>query len=379
MKKFGKNKGHLKMFLYAPSSIDKSKPAPMVVVLHGCLQCAQSVAEQTGWNKLADENGFYLLYPQQRVTNNPQKCFKWYKANNIYKNSGENYSIKEMISFMKKNYSIDSSKVFIMGLSAGGAMTAIMMADYPETFNAGAIFAGLPYKIPANNNSPVVLPDGKERTPEEWGQFVRSQNPDFKGHYPRVIIYQGEEDKVVNKRNGIDLMQQWTNVHHISTTPMETIHGYVGIKDIERNVYRDKEKKDAVIFYKVNNLGHALLVEPGDCKYQGGKMKAFSENKNYNSALFTAYDFGLIPAPVITGKKMVGAMEKHVTFSVPLIENASYQWTFPSDCKVQKNDNSNSIILTWGTNSGCINVTETDASNCKRQYQTLFVSLNEGK
>ncbi|MCC6838098.1 MAG: hypothetical protein IT234_06135, partial [Bacteroidia bacterium] len=92
VKRFGKNKGHLKMFYYEPANIDKTKAQPMVVVLHGCLQCASSVAAQTGWNKLADEQGFYVLYPQQRFFNNPEKCFKWYKRKHTNKNRGENYS-----------------------------------------------------------------------------------------------------------------------------------------------------------------------------------------------------------------------------------------------------------------------------------------------
>ena len=120
-------------------------------------------------------------------------------------------------------------------------------------------------------------------------------------------------------------------------------------------------------------------MDPGNCKCQGGEKGIFSTTKNYNSTLFTAYDFGLIPTPLITGKKIVGAMEQNITYSVPLTANAKYDWTYPSDCKVVKNDNSNTITLNWGTTSGNINVTETDASNCKKQYQTIFVNLNEGK
>ncbi|MGZ4033500.1 MAG: extracellular catalytic domain type 1 short-chain-length polyhydroxyalkanoate depolymerase [Bacteroidia bacterium] len=376
---FGKNKGHLKMYLHTPPGGDKSKSAPLVVVLHGCLQCATIVQKQSGWSKLADDNGFYVLYPQQRGLNNPERCFKWYRRKHINKNSGENYSIKAMVDFMKTNYAIDSSKVFITGLSAGAAMSVVMMADYPETFNAGAIFAGAPYKVATSAIPAAMAFVGlRRKTPEKWGKLVLKQNPSYTGNYPRMIIYQGNNDWIVNKQNGVELMKQWTNIHNISTSPYETISGYAGVKDIERNAYGNRQKKDAVIFYKINKLNHALLVDPGKCKYQGGRRGFFSKDKNYNSSLFTAYDFGLIPAPIISGKKIVGAMEQHITYSVPATENSTYEWTFPADCKVVKNDNTNSIILNWGTSGGCINVTETNAS-CKKQYQTLFVSLNEGK
>ena len=378
VKHFGRNKGHLKMYVHTPPNLDKTKPAPMVVVLHGCLQCAGSVASQSGWNKLADENGFYVMYPQQRVINNPEKCFKWYRRRHINKNRGENASILKMVENMKSNYAIDASKVYITGLSAGAAMSVVMMVDYPDVFNAGAIFAGAPYKVGTNIvTAGMAFMGWIVKSPERWGKAVRKQNPDYAGTYPRMIIYQGNNDWIVNKRNGVELMKQWTNLHHISTEPSEIIPQYVNNVDIQRNVYRTPEKKDAVIFYKVNRLSHALLVDPGTYKYQGGRRGFFSKDKNYFSTLFTAYDFGLIPTPVIVGKTTVTAQEENITYIVPLSDKSTYEWSFPSDCKVAKDDKTNSITINWGSSSGCINVTETDASFCKKQYQTLFVNVSK--
>ncbi|MEO8760719.1 MAG: PHB depolymerase family esterase [Bacteroidia bacterium] len=375
VKHFGKNKGHLKMYLHTPPNIDKNKPAPMVVVLHGCLQCAGSAASQTGWNKLADENGFYVLYPQQRVINNPEKCFKWYRRRHIKKNHGENASILKMVENMKSDYNIDASKVYITGLSAGAAMSVVMMADYPEVFNAGAIFAGAPYKVGTNIVTASMAFFGWiSKSPERWGKAVRKQNPDYTGTYPRMIIYQGNNDWIVNKRNGVELMKQWTNVHHISTEPSEIINQYVNNVDIQRNVYRTADKKDAVIFYKVNRLSHALLVDPGTCPTQGGRRGFFSKDKNYFSTLFTAYDFGLIETPVIVGKTKITAQEQNITYTVPFKDKCTYSWTYPADCKVIKDDKTNAITLNWGSSSGCINVTETDLQGCQKQYQTLFVT-----
>ncbi len=376
IKHFGNNKGHLKMFVHTPLNINKTKPSPLVVVLHGCLQCAESAAQLSGWNKLADEYGFYVLYPQQRRINNPERCFKWYRSKHINKNSGENYSILQMVEYMKNNNSIDSQKVFITGLSAGAAMSVIMMADYPETFNSGAIFAGVPYKAAASLIPAVMVFAGwRIKSPEKWSKLIRAQNPDYKGEYPSMIIYQGSNDWIVNKRNGVELMKQWTSLYHISTQPSETITSFVNCKDIERNTYKSPEKKDAVIFYKVNKLSHALLIDPGECKTQGGKSGLFSKDKNYFSTLWTAYDFGLIPTPEIAGKVSAAPNQQNITFTVPLTANSTYRWTFPTDCTVVKNENTNSITINWGTASGCINVIETDSSNCRKQYKTLFVNL----
>lgn len=377
VKRFGKNKGHLKMFYYEPANIDKTKAQPMVVVLHGCLQCASTVATQTGWNKLADEQGFYVLYPQQRFFNNPEKCFKWYKRKHTNKNRGENYSIKKMVEYMQSHNKIDSSKVFITGLSAGAAMSVIMMADYPETFNAGAIFAGGAYKSGNGYVSAMMALLGwRVKSAEKWGNIVRKQNPGYNGNYPRMIIYQGNSDWVVNKRNGTELLKQWSNLHHIGIQPTEMINQYVNVKDIQRNAYASATNKEAIVFYKVNKLSHALLVDPGKCKYQGGKRGFFSKDKNYNSTLFTAYDFGLIKRPAINGPQIVKKEEKNIQFTVnPESNTSTLQWSYPSDCKVVKNDNSNTLILDWGSTPGNINVSEIDSQNCIKQYHTLSVRI----
>lgn len=375
---FGKNKGHLKMYLHTPPNIDKSKPAPMVVVLHGCLQCATRVQAQTGWSKIADEQGFYVLYPQQRRINNPERCFRWYKRKHTNKGRGENASIKKMVDHMKANYNIDSSRVFVTGLSAGAAMGVILMADYPETFNAGAIFAGGAYKVGNGSVSTMMAFLGwRRKTPEKWGNIVRKQNPTYQGDYPRMIIYQGKSDFVVNKQNGIEIMKQWTNLHHIDQVPSETIDGFVGVKDIHRLSYNTKLKKEAVVFYKVDKLSHALLVDPGKCKNQGGRRGIFSKDKNFNSTLWTAYDFGLIGTPEIDGPHETFPKQS-LTYSVPYTEGCSYQWTYPDGCTLVNQDKG-SITLNWGATSGCLNVTEINANGCRKQFKTVFVALKDLK
>ncbi len=367
------------MYLHIPPNANSNKAMPIVVVLHGCMQCAGTVATQTGWNKLADEYGFYVLYPEQRIINNPMKCFKWYKRKHIKKNRGENYSIKKMIDYMKANYAIDSSEVYITGLSAGAAMSVIMMVDYPRTFNSGAIFAGAPYKAGKGLITASMAMFGwRMKSPQEWGNVVRKSNPGYTGGYPNMIIYQGNNDWIVSKRNGVELMEQWTNLHNISIQPSETVTQFLNNKDIERNVYRDSINKDVVIFYKVNRLSHALLVNPGSCKTEGGIIGFFAKDKDFHSTLWTAYDFGLITTPVISGKTVVEKGERNISYRVPYTDKSTYEWTFPNACVVIKNDNSNIITLDWGNFSGSINVTETNSLFCKKQYKTLFVNVIDG-
>ena len=272
---FGKNKGHLKMYLHTPKNNTDDLEKPLVVVLHGCLQCASKVSKQTDWNKLADEYNFYVLYPQQRRINNPMMCFKWYKRKNNKKNKGENQSIKQMIDFTKKNYSINSKKIYVTGLSAGAAMSVIMLANYPETFDAGASFAGAPYKVALGYIPAMFAFIGlRVKSAEKWGKYVRKNNLEFKGTYPRLVIYQGNSDWIVNKRNGIELMKQWTNVHQLPPTPNLVEKNYASSNFITRESYTTKDNREAVLFYKVQKLSHALLVDPGKCPQQGGRRVA---------------------------------------------------------------------------------------------------------
>lgn len=375
---FGENPGNLKMYLYKPNGLEGKKNIPLIVVLHGCLQNAGIVAKQSGWNKLADQYGFIVLYPQQRMLNNPMKCFCWYQRSDIEKGKGENYSIKQMIEEVKHSYSIDSSKVFITGLSAGAAMAVTMMADYPETFNGGAVFAGGAYKTATNIWTAMLSLYGwRIKSPADWAKLVREQNPDYAGSYPKMIIYQGNADVVVNRRNGTQLMKQWTNLHGISTTPSESIKRFARVKAIEKNIYRKPDSSVAVIYYKVKHMGHALLVNPGKCENQGGKLVAFSSDKNYFSSYWTAVDFGLIELPPIQGSRQVVSGALRVTYSVPLVEGAIYEWRYPKDCKAIGNINTNSITLNFGNRGGNIDVTRIISSKCKQVYPTAKIVVGD--
>src|ERR1700757_3729276 len=145
---FGSNPGELKMLSYVPTN---RQPSPaLVVVLHGCGQTAAGYDLGAGWSTLAKHYGFALLLPEQQITNNANTCFNWFNPEDIARERGEAASIRQMIKRMVDAHGIDPRRVFITGLSAGGAMTTVMLATYPEVFAAGAIIAGLPFGIASN-------------------------------------------------------------------------------------------------------------------------------------------------------------------------------------------------------------------------------------
>src|SRR5204863_6652570 len=169
---FGSNPGALRMFTYAPAKLATS-PA-LVVVLHGCTQSAASYDLGAGWSTLAERHGFVLLLPEQPTANNPKTCFNWFLPGDTARDGGDVLSIRQMIEKTIGAHNVDRRRVFVTGLSAGGAMATAMLATYPEVFAAGAIVAGLPYGAAHNVQEAFEsMFKGRARSAAEWGGLVR--------------------------------------------------------------------------------------------------------------------------------------------------------------------------------------------------------------
>lgn len=215
---FEPNPGNLRMFQYLPPELeDGSKPgAPLVVILHGCGQTAGGYDLGAGWCQLADELGFAVLAAEQKAVNNPHTCFDWFNPEDITRDSGEAASIAAMIGTMVQTHRLDGRRVFITGLSAGGAMTSVMLAVYPELFAGGAIIAGLPYGAAQNVRDALEsMRSAPLRTPAQWGDLVRAAS-DHKGPWPRISIWHGALDTTVNINNAQALAAQWGDLHGLS-------------------------------------------------------------------------------------------------------------------------------------------------------------------
>lgn len=208
---FGANPGDLRMMVCAPPNIRAD--APLVVVLHGCGQSAQDYAHGAGWLSLAHRFGFVVLCPEQSRANNYFGCFNWFVAIDAEREGGEAKSIASMIDHARALYSIDAARIHVTGLSAGGAMAAVMLATYPEVFAAGAIIAGLPY---GEATSPLqamrVMASGSRLPDAALGDLVRGASS-HAGPWPRVAIWHGDDDVTVRPGSAGDLARQWADVH----------------------------------------------------------------------------------------------------------------------------------------------------------------------
>jgi feruloyl esterase len=293
---FGNNPGKLQMFLHFPkTNMDSTQVIPLILVLHGCYQNAQTVSDETGWNKLADQYRFCVLYPQQKISNNASLCFNWFQKKDISKGKGEVASIHEMILYVKKHYKIDSTKIFIYGLSAGAEMAVTLAANYPALFNTICSAAGGPFKANITATSALKLMHGSfSQSPEEWASEVKKQNPSYSGSFPRLIILHGTYDNVVNFSNSKELIKQWTCLQKTDTIPDQTIKAFQENQDITKFIYKDSLNTNTVVFYKISNLGHTLPIEPGDEITKGGKADIFTSNIGFHSTYWIATDMGIV-------------------------------------------------------------------------------------
>lgn len=262
---FGTNPGNLKMFKYVPQGLPAN--APLVVALHGCTQSAAAYDDEPGWTQLAETEKFAVLLPEQKSINNSKFCFNWFLADDAKRDRGETLSIRQMIDKMLKDHGLDTKRVYVTGLSAGGAMTAVMLSAYPEVFAGGAVVAGLPYQCTTTTLGAFsCMNPGKDQTPAQWGQLVRGASS-YKGPWPTVSIWHGTADATVAPLNAQELVDQWTNVHGIDQTAdgQETINGHT------RRVYKDANGTVKVESYLIANMGHGTPIATTGAEQCGKK------------------------------------------------------------------------------------------------------------
>jgi poly(hydroxyalkanoate) depolymerase family esterase len=323
---FGSNPGALNMFKFVPANMPAN--APLVVVLHGCTQTASQYATETGWNALANTYKFYVVYAEQNSSNNSSRCFNWFENGDITRGQGEALSIKQMTDNMKANHSIDAGKIFVTGLSAGGAMTAVMCATYPDVFRAGAVMAGLPYRAGIGSSAAFqAMSPGVDRTPQQWGDLVRNQNPSFAGTWPRMSVFHGSSDFTVRPMNMTELADQWTNVNGSDATADQTTTAFDGIPDITRRVYNNPSSQPVVITYDIAGMGHAISVDPGTSVKQGGATGGYSVDENFYSSYWAAEFFGILntapPTPPAAPSNLTATASSSSQINLSWSDNAS--------------------------------------------------------
>lgn len=297
---FGSNPGDLDARLYVP----KGKPTALVVVLHGCTQTAAVYDRGSGWSKLAERHGFAVLYPQQRRANNPNLCFHWYLPSDARRGRGEAASISQMVQHTTGEHNLDRSRVFITGLSAGGAMTSVMLASYPELFAGGAIIAGLPF---ASANS---LPEALERmrglgSPSR--QELAERMKVAAGHEldpPFLSVWHGTRDAIVDPANATAIVDQWRDLHGVGDGigRVEALGGY------RRETWPNAQGRSMIERYDIHGMGHGTPLDTRDGE-ACGTIGPHMLQANLCSTRQLARSWGLVALSAYEGEGATQATE----------------------------------------------------------------------
>lgn len=181
--------------LYVPSdakSRAKAGGLPLIVMLHGCMQNPEDFALGTGMNELAEKRGCLVAYPKQPTSANNMACWNWFSPKDQARDSGEAGIIAGIVREIIAQHAVDPNRVFVAGLSAGGAMAAILAANYPDLFAAAGIHSGLPYG--AANNVGSAFTSMRKGANKESVLAVDSG--------VRTIVFHGDADRTVHPANG---------------------------------------------------------------------------------------------------------------------------------------------------------------------------------
>jgi len=247
---FGSNPGHLNAWVHVPDGLPKG--APLVVVLHGCTQNARGYDHGSGWSAAADEHRFAVLFPEQQRVNNPNLCFNWYQPEDARRAGGEALSIRQMVTAFQVRHGTDPARVFVTGLSAGGAMAAVMLATYPDVFAGGAVIAGLPF------GTAQSVPEAFDRmrghgpmSGDALAALVKSAS-NHGGPWPALSVWHGTGDMIVDSSNATALVDQWRALHGLTdTTPQsDRVDGY------PHRVWCNSEGRQVIEEYVITGAGH---------------------------------------------------------------------------------------------------------------------------
>lgn len=251
---FGSNPGRLRMLEFVPSL--RRDPPTLVVVLHGCLQTADQFDKGSGWSRMARDKGFVLLYPEQTKQNNQNLCFNWFRPSSVARDRGELMSIRQMVEHSARRHNIPADRIFLQGLSAGGAMAGALLATYPGLFAAGQIVGGLPYGAARDAMTAMhVMKSGARRTAQEWGDLVRTVR-DEETATPAISIWHGRVDSVVTIANAEATLAQWLDVYGLDREAGTEL----SVTDGTMIVWKDKGGRILIEYRIIDNLDHGLPV-----------------------------------------------------------------------------------------------------------------------
>jgi poly(hydroxyalkanoate) depolymerase family esterase len=232
--------------LYIPTGYAAGKSLPLVVMLHGCKQNPDDFAAGTRMNLLGEERQCFVLYPAQTQSANQSRCWNWFKRAHQFRGKGEPAMIAGMTREIVQRFGIDARKVYVAGLSAGGAMAAVMGAAYPDLYAAVGIHSGLAVASAHDLPSAFAAMRGGAPAPgTATGRIVPA------------IVFHGDRDTTVHPRNGERVASQCVNRDDRSIDVIVHRGQVPGGHAYTCTVHRDAASRVLLEHWEVHGAGHA--------------------------------------------------------------------------------------------------------------------------
>ncbi len=210
------------MSIYVPDNVADNPP--VLLLVHYCGGTASAVfgqAQGGGIVRAADQYGFIMVVPSSGRCWDVQSDQTWTRGG-----GGDSDAIMQMVDYAIENYDGNPERVYVTGDSSGGMMTELLLGLYPDVFKAGSALAGMPAACRGDNESGngggysgACAGGNVNRSAEEWGDIARALNPGYTGHHPRVQIFHGDNDTIINFNNHTQAIKQWTNVLGLDESP----------------------------------------------------------------------------------------------------------------------------------------------------------------
>ena len=262
--------GSLDYKVWVPADYRKTKPAPLVLMLHGCLQGPEDLAALSQMNSLADKETFLVVYPQQTAAANALRCWNWFDPKHQDRGAGEPSLIAAAINDVRASYRVREQQIYVVGISAGGAMAVLMAAAYPEIFAAVGVIAAPEYKAASTVQGGLAAMKNGGPDPTQQGlaayQAMQKSGARKKKRIPLMDI-QGTKDPYVNPINSDQLVAQWVQTNDllddgkdndsITKSPVTAEGAVPNGYSYTKYSYRDRKGHVVVEKLVVNGLGHA--------------------------------------------------------------------------------------------------------------------------
>jgi poly(hydroxyalkanoate) depolymerase family esterase len=247
--------------LYVPGR-RAAEPLPLIVMLHGCTQSPDDFAAGTGMNALAEEKGCLVAYPAQPASANPSKCWNWFNPGDQQRDRGEPSLIAGITRQIMRDHPVDPSRVYVAGLSAGGAAAAIMGAAYPDLYAAIGVHSGLACGAASDLPSAFAAMRHGPAAPHCNGGPGTAAG----ARIVPTIVFHGDQDTTVHPRNGDQVIarSKAAAIELRATVQRDQVpggHGY------SRTVHSDPAGRALLEQWTIHGAGHAWAGGGPDGSY----------------------------------------------------------------------------------------------------------------